>query len=84
MLEKQEDQVKLDLNKSFTPKMEPSVKVPPKLELKELPAHLKYAFLGENQTLPVIISSKLDENEESLLLELLRKHKAAIGWTIYS
>ncbi|KAL0303527.1 UNVERIFIED_CONTAM: hypothetical protein Sradi_6220800 [Sesamum radiatum] len=31
----------------------------PTLELKELPKHLKYAFLGENDTLPVIISSKL-------------------------
>nr|GFD43032.1 reverse transcriptase domain-containing protein [Tanacetum cinerariifolium] len=29
---------------------------PPEVELKELPPHLKYAFLGENNKWPVIIS----------------------------
>ncbi|KAK8659806.1 hypothetical protein V6N13_029999 [Hibiscus sabdariffa] len=37
----------------------PSIEQPPKLELKPLPNQLKYAYLGENETLPVIISSKL-------------------------
>lgn len=36
------------------------VKKPPKLELKQLPEHLKYAYLGESETLPVIIASKVD------------------------
>ncbi|CAM8910721.1 unnamed protein product [Rhodiola kirilowii] len=31
----------------------PSTVQAPKLELKPLPEHLKYAFLGENNTLPV-------------------------------
>ncbi|CAN6716366.1 unnamed protein product [Malus baccata var. baccata] len=31
----------------------------PKLELKPIPEHLKYAFLGKDETLPVIISSQL-------------------------
>ncbi|CAN6581514.1 unnamed protein product [Malus baccata var. baccata] len=31
----------------------------PKLELEPIPEHLKYVFLGENETLPVIISSQL-------------------------
>ncbi|XP_028949409.1 uncharacterized protein LOC126603112 [Malus sylvestris] len=31
----------------------------PKLELKPIPEQLKYAFLGEDETLPVIISSQL-------------------------
>ena len=34
------------------------------LELKLLPSHLKYAYLGQNNTLPVIISSTLDAGQE--------------------
>ena len=29
----------------------PSIQPPPKLELKELPSHLRFAYLGENSTL---------------------------------
>ena len=38
-------------------KMQPSVENPPTLELKPLPSHLKYMFLGDKSSLPVIISS---------------------------
>ncbi|XP_076902013.1 uncharacterized protein LOC143556625 [Bidens hawaiensis] len=55
---------------------------PPKVELKELPSHLKYAFLGEGETLPVIIASNLDEAQEEGMLDVLKAHKATIGWTI--
>ncbi|CAN6711727.1 unnamed protein product [Malus baccata var. baccata] len=34
-------------------KLLPSIVQPPTLELKPLPCHLKYVFLGEDQTLPV-------------------------------
>ncbi|KAM2377635.1 hypothetical protein ACFX1X_044207 [Malus domestica] len=44
-------------------KMLPSVVQPPTLELKPLPSHLKYVFLGEDDTLPVIISSSLTAQE---------------------
>jgi len=54
----------------------------PKVELKQLPSHLWYAFLGEKSTFPVIISSDLNELEEDKLLRILRAHKSAIGWTI--
>ena len=54
----------------------------PKLELKPLPSHLKYAFLGVEETFPVIISSSLESDQENKLLEILRTHKIAIGWTI--
>ncbi|XP_062086335.1 uncharacterized protein LOC133792444 [Humulus lupulus] len=60
----------------------PSIQEPPKLELKPLPSHLKYAYLGENETLPVIISALLGAEAESLLLEVLKEHKKAIGWTM--
>ncbi|PON38684.1 hypothetical protein PanWU01x14_310820 [Parasponia andersonii] len=54
----------------------------PKLELKPLPCDLKYSFLGEDETFPVIISSKLNEHEEDKLLQTLKMHKSALGWTI--
>ncbi|CAN6706482.1 unnamed protein product [Malus baccata var. baccata] len=44
-------------------KMLPSVVQPSTLELKPLPSHLKYVFLGEDDTLPVIISSSLTAQE---------------------
>ncbi|XP_026396366.1 uncharacterized protein LOC113290999 [Papaver somniferum] len=60
----------------------PSLIEPPKLELKTLPDTLKYAFLGSCNTLHVTISSALDIEHESKLLEVLKKHKEALGWTI--
>ncbi|XP_058211404.1 uncharacterized protein LOC131323568 [Rhododendron vialii] len=54
----------------------------PKLELKVLPETLKYAFLGENETYPVVISSSLVGSQESQLLEILKRHTKAIGWSI--
>jgi len=55
---------------------------PPKLELKPLPNMLKYAFLGDSQTLPVIISSHLDAYQEVKLLDILSEYKEALGWII--
>nr|XP_027109152.1 uncharacterized protein LOC113729021 [Coffea arabica] len=54
----------------------------PVLELKPLPKHLKYAYLGEWETFPVIISASLSEVQEDKLIRVLREHKQAIGWTI--
>jgi hypothetical protein len=63
-------------------KVQPSSKVPPTLELKPLPSHLKYAYLGKEDTLPVIISAHLKNAEKEKLLAVLREHQTAIGWTI--
>ena len=52
------------------------------LILKELPSHLKYAFLEPEKEKPVIISIELTENEEQRLLQILRKYKEAITWLI--
>ena len=52
------------------------------LILKELPSHLKYAFLEPENEKPVIISVELTENEEQRLLQILRKYKKAITWSI--
>lgn len=43
---------------------------------------LKYAFLGDGETFPVVISSTLENHQEAELLTLLRRHTKAIGWTI--
>ena len=54
----------------------------PQLELKQLPTHLRYAFLGDNETLPVIVNADLNKEQLEKLLRVLRKHLRAIGWTI--
>ncbi|KAL4296944.1 hypothetical protein GQ457_12G014350 [Hibiscus cannabinus] len=51
-------------------------------KLKQLSEQLKYAYLGENETLPVIISSKMQAAQEEKLIETLWQHKEALGWTI--
>jgi len=38
--------------------------------------------LGENETFSVIISSKLNAHQEGKLLQTLKMHKNALGWTI--
>ena len=43
---------------------------------------MKYVFLGENETFPVIISNKLNEEQEEKLIAVLKAHKDAIDWTI--
>ena len=49
------------------------------LVLKELPSHLKYAYLELPKNKPVIISARLSDAEEQSLLEILKKHKESIA-----
>ncbi|CAM8947942.1 unnamed protein product [Rhodiola kirilowii] len=72
------NEVKLFKSNTFLP----SVMQAPKIELKPLPGHLKYAFLGDNNTLPVIIKSGLEAGQEQSLIKVLKQHKLAIGWTL--
>jgi hypothetical protein len=53
----------------------PSSIQPPKPNLKPLPFNLKYLFLRENETFPVIISSKLNAYQEGKLLQTLKMQK---------
>ncbi|XP_052118248.1 uncharacterized protein LOC127747746 [Arachis duranensis] len=53
-----------------------------KMELKPLPPHLRYSYLDEAQELPVIIAKELTPQQEDKLLDVLRKNKRAIGWTL--
>ena len=57
-------------------------KKPLVLELKTLPSYLKYTYLGENSTLPVIVSAALTPDKEQKLLRVLREYKTAFGWSI--
>ncbi|XP_057808589.1 uncharacterized protein LOC131023062 [Salvia miltiorrhiza] len=52
----------------------------PKLELKDLPKHLKYVYLEEGEEKPVIISAELTHEQEMALMEVLRSNKLAFGW----
>ncbi|CAN6560744.1 unnamed protein product [Malus baccata var. baccata] len=65
-----------------TNKLLPSIIQAPVLELKPLPSHLKYILLGENETLPAIISSFLTAQEEEKLVRVLKEFKSALGWTL--
>ncbi|XP_062167000.1 uncharacterized protein LOC133873296 [Alnus glutinosa] len=56
----------------------PSVLQAPIPDLKPLPNYLKYMFLGDERTLPVIISNKLSAPQEEKLVQALKEHKTAI------
>jgi len=64
---------------SLTP---PSIESFPSLELKTLPKHLKYAYIGEQETLSVIVASDLTDGLEENFVTIFRKHRKAISWTI--
>ncbi|GJT20478.1 reverse transcriptase domain-containing protein [Tanacetum coccineum] len=59
-----------------------SVDEPPKLELKDLPSHLEYAFLEGTNKLPVIIAKNLKDEEKERLIKVLKSHKQAIAWKL--
>ena len=63
-------------------RLTPSIEKPPIVEEKQLPNHLRYAYLGEESTLPVIILSSLSDMGKEKLLEILKEHKEAIAWSL--
>nr|GEY62916.1 hypothetical protein [Tanacetum cinerariifolium] len=70
--------VRKDL-KVVEPNNQSSDDEPPEVELKELPLHLEYAFLGENEKWPVIITKDLNVNEKTALINILKSRKKAIA-----
>nr|GFA93457.1 reverse transcriptase domain-containing protein [Tanacetum cinerariifolium] len=58
--------------KVVEPKNQSKKDEPPKVELKELPPHLEYAFLGDNGKWPVIIAKDLSSNEKTALINVLK------------
>ena len=52
------------------------------LVLKEFPNHLKYVFLGKERSKLVIIAANLTTEKKHKVVEILRKHKEAIAWSV--
>ncbi|GKA67706.1 reverse transcriptase domain-containing protein [Tanacetum coccineum] len=55
---------------------------PSKVELKDLPPHLEYAFLEDDNKFPVIIAKDLSVGEKAALIKVLQSHKRAIAWKL--
>nr|GEY96295.1 reverse transcriptase domain-containing protein [Tanacetum cinerariifolium] len=68
--------------KVIEPKTQPKEDEPPKVELKELPPHLEYAFLGNNREWPVIIAKDLSSDEKTDLINVLKTRKKATAWKL--
>ena len=56
--------------------------MPPQVELKPLPSLLKYAYLGENETYPVIVNVELNNTQLDQLIALIKNFKSVIGYSI--
>nr|GEX39763.1 reverse transcriptase domain-containing protein [Tanacetum cinerariifolium] len=63
-------------------KAKSSIEEPLELELKDLPSHLKYAYLEGADKLPKIIAKYLKDNEKESLVKVLKSHKRVIAWKI--
>ena len=72
----------LDMKNRKFPPTKSSINEAPKLELKALPPYFKYELFGNGDTLSVIIASYLNEKQVEILVEVLKRFKRAIGWTI--
>nr|GFA64977.1 reverse transcriptase domain-containing protein [Tanacetum cinerariifolium] len=59
-----------------------SIDKPPEVKLKDLPPHLRYAFLEGDDKLPVIIAKYLSMEEKTALITVLKSHKRAIAWKL--
>ncbi|GJX25074.1 reverse transcriptase domain-containing protein [Tanacetum coccineum] len=59
-----------------------SIDEPPEVELKDLPPHLEYSFLEDNNKLPVIIAKDLSVDEKTALIKVLKSRKQAIAWKL--
>nr|GFC94443.1 reverse transcriptase domain-containing protein [Tanacetum cinerariifolium] len=68
--------------KVIEPKTQSEEDEPSKVELKELPPHLEYAFLGNNGEWTVIIAKDLSSNEKTDLINVLKTRKKAIAWKL--
>ncbi|GJQ93644.1 reverse transcriptase domain-containing protein [Tanacetum coccineum] len=59
-----------------------SIDKPPEVKLKDLPPHLKYAFLEGTDKLLVIIAKDLKDEEKDALIKVLKSHKRALAWQL--
>ena len=75
---------KLDLYMKHheSPPTKPSFKEAQKLKLKSLQPHLRYVLFEKGYTLQVIIASNLNMEQVECLVDVLKRFKRAIRWTI--
>ncbi|GKE50251.1 hypothetical protein Tco_1481509, partial [Tanacetum coccineum] len=59
-----------------------SVDEPLKLELKDLPSHLEYAFLEGTNKLSIISAKNMKDEEKERLIKVLKSHKQAVAWKL--
>jgi len=57
-------------------------KIAPEVELKPLPSHLIYEFLSLNHAFPIIVNTKLNDLKLEKLLDVLRKYRGCISYSI--
>ncbi|XP_056857132.1 uncharacterized protein LOC130506491 [Raphanus sativus] len=69
------------IDRSFSSSAKWTKEKAPKVELKPLPAGLKYAFLCD-KSYPVIVNANLTNRELALPLNKLRKYRRAIGYSL--
>ncbi|KAL9247475.1 hypothetical protein vseg_020904 [Gypsophila vaccaria] len=53
-----------------------------KRKLKPLPTHLKYAFLDETESFPMIVSASLFESQLSELHDVLKRNKTTLSYSL--
>ena len=53
-----------------------------KVELKPLHSYLGYEFLDSAHQFSIIVNAKLDDPQLEKLLDVLHKHRGAIGYSI--
>ncbi|GKA64160.1 hypothetical protein Tco_0763766 [Tanacetum coccineum] len=71
------DKIRKELKICEAKTAKPSIDEPPKVELKDLPPHLEYAFLEDNNKLLVIIAKDLSVDEKTALIKvrILQKYQ---------
>ena len=74
--------LELDMKHRESSATNPSIEVDSKIDLKALQPHLRYVFLGRDDTFPIIIASDLNVEQVECLIKMLKRFKRAIGWTI--
>ena len=67
--------LELDMKHGESPSSKPSSKEALKLELKALPPHLMYVFLGRDYTLPVIIIEEFSRQQVEWFVAELKRFK---------
>ena len=79
----QPKKLELDMKNRESPPTKPSIEDDPKVELKALPPHPMYLFLGKGDTLLVIIASDLKGHQVESFVEVLNRFKYLFGGLLH-